>query len=370
MPLSEVTLSKMDGTMSAGMSASAAEFSGAYVSGTSQSPAVRPMNMLHKRIGDWNVMFHGVLWGVYTDQGGPRGRDKTFGAGWVMPMASRKLAGGIFTLRTMFSIEPLTVRDGRYPLLLQSGETWKNIPILNGQHPHDFVKELAGAYQYRLGENTTFNLYAGLRGDPAIGPTAYPHRISASENPIAVMAHHYQDSTHISSNVVTAGVTHRWVTLEASGFHGREPDEKRWGIEMGAIDSFASRVTVTPTSRWAMQYSVGRINNREATHPDRDSFRQTASATYVRPSARGHPEPHAHLSRHGPADAARPREYRRRRVSAAIRPRWNACGSAWPLALVFFRSARGTSPSSARRNPHRRRRVFCWCRRFAPPGAE
>jgi len=288
MPLSEVTLSTMDGSMTAGMSASAAAFSGAYVSGTSQSPAVRPMNMLHKRVGDWNVMFHGVLWGVYTNQGGPRGRDKTFGAGWVMPMASRRLAGGIFTVRTMFSIEPLTVRDGRYPLLMQSGETWKNIPILNGQHPHDFVKELAGAYQYRVGENTTLNLYAGLRGDPAIGPTAYPHRISASENPIAVMSHHYQDSTHISSNVVTAGMTHRWVTLEASGFHGREPDEKRWGIEMGAINSFATRLTVTPSSRWAMQYSVGRINNREATHPDRDSFRQTASATYVRPTARGH----------------------------------------------------------------------------------
>jgi len=288
LPLSEVTLSTMDGSMTAGMSASAAAFSGAYVSGTSQSPAVRPMNMLHKRAGGWNVMFHGTLWGVYTNQGGPRGRDKMFGAGWVMPMASRRLAGGIFTIRTMFSIEPLTVTKGRYPLLLQTGETWKNIPILNGQHPHDFVKELAGAYQYRAGENTTLNFYAGLRGDPAIGPTAFPHRVSMSENPIAVMSHHYQDSTHIASSVLTAGVTHRWVTLEASGFHGREPDEKRWGIEIGAIDSFASRVTVTPTSRWAMQYSVGRINNREATHPDRDSFRQTASATYVRPMDRGH----------------------------------------------------------------------------------
>jgi hypothetical protein len=288
LPLSEVTLSSMDGTMTAGMSASAAPFSGAYVSGTSQTPAARPMNMLHKRVGPWNVMFHGTLWGVYTNQGGPRGRDKTFGAGWVMPMASRRLAGGIFTFRSMFSIEPLTVTNGRYPLLLQSGETWKNIPILNGQHPHDFIKELGGAYQYRLGENTTFNLYAGLRGDPAMGPAAYPHRISSSENPMAVMSHHYQDSTHIASSVLTAGMTHRWVTLEASGFHGREPDERRWGIEIGPIDSFASRVTVTPTSQWALQYSVGRINNREATHPDRDSFRQTASATYVRPMPRGH----------------------------------------------------------------------------------
>jgi hypothetical protein len=36
-----------------------------------------------------------------------------------------------------------------------------------------------------------------------------------------------------------------------------------------------------------MQYSIGRINNREATHPDRDAFRQTSSATYVLPTARG-----------------------------------------------------------------------------------
>jgi len=287
-PLSDVKLAVMDGTMTAGMTASSAAFAGMFVSGTSQTPGARPMQMLHKQIGNWNVMFNGTLWGIYTNQGGPRGRDKTFGAGWVMPMASRRLAGGIFTVRTMFSIEPLTVTNGRYPLLLQTGETWKNIPILNGQHPHDFVKELGASYQYRLSENTTLNLYAGLRGDPAIGPTAYPHRISTSENPMAVMSHHYQDSTHIAANVTTLGVTHRWVTFEASGFHGREPDEKRWGIELGPINSFASRVTVTPTSRWAMQYSVGRINNREATHPDRDSFRQTSSATYVLPTARGH----------------------------------------------------------------------------------
>lgn len=287
-PLQEVTLAVMDGRMTEGMNASAARFGGGYVSGTSQSPAARPMGMMHKQVGGWNVMFAGSLWGVYTGQSGPRGRDKTFGAGWVMPMASRRLAGGIFTVRTMFSIEPLTITNGRYPLLMQSGETWKNIPILNGQHPHDFIKELGGAYQYRISENTTFNLYAGLRGDPALGPVAYPHRVSTSENPIAVLAHHFQDSTHIAASVVTAGITHRWLTLEASGFHGREPDEKRWGMELGPIDSFASRVTLTPTERWAMQYSLGRINNREATHPDRDAFRQTASATYVRPWTRGH----------------------------------------------------------------------------------
>jgi hypothetical protein len=147
--------------------------------------------------------------------------------------------------------------------------------------------ELGASYQYKLSENTTVNLYGALRGDPALGPVAFSHRISTSQNPIAAISHHFQDSTHIASNVTTLGVTHRWVTLEASGFHGREPDEKRWGIEMGPIDSFSTRLTVTPTSRWSMQYSVGRINNVEVTHPDRDAFRQTASVMYVRPMQRG-----------------------------------------------------------------------------------
>jgi hypothetical protein len=282
-----VTLSPMNDAM-AGMTPGPAESGVYFASGTAQLPSAQPFGMLTKRSHGWNLMFSGVLFGVHTNNSGPRGRDKLFATGWVMPMASRRLGRGVFSVRTMFSPEALTVTNGRYPLLFQEGETWKNIPIINGQHPHDFVKELAVGYQYRLGEQTSLNLYYGLRGDPAIGPVAYPHRASQSENPLAVLAHHYQDSTHIASNVATVGVSHRWLTLEASGFHGREPDEKRWGIELGPINSFASRVTLTPSSRWAGQFSLARINNREATHPDRDSWRQTASVQYIRPLATGH----------------------------------------------------------------------------------
>ncbi|MEO7652161.1 MAG: hypothetical protein ABIZ80_16985, partial [Bryobacteraceae bacterium] len=92
---------------------------------------------------------------------------------------------------------------------------------------------------------------------------------------------------HIATNVVTAGITHRAITWDVSGFRGREPNEKRWGIEGGAIDSLATRLTVAPTARWSGQFSVGHINNREATHPLRDSLRTTGSLTYVRPLAAG-----------------------------------------------------------------------------------
>ena len=188
----------------------------------------------------------------------------------------------------MLSLEPLTVTGRRYPLLFQEGETAYRVPIVNGQHPHDFFMELAARYQVRLGEHASVHVYGGPRGEPALGPAAYPHRASASENPLATISHHFQDSTHISSNVVTAGVTYGPVTWEVSGFHGREPGENRWALNSGAIDSLSSRITVSPGPRWSAQFSLGRINNRERTHPLRDSFRETASVSYTRPIAGGH----------------------------------------------------------------------------------
>lgn len=264
------------------------EDGGWYQSGTSQAPRETPLWMLHTSAGKWSLMFSGVIFGTHTNQTGPRGKDKFFAPNWFMPMATRRVAGGLLTIRSMFTLEPLTVTNKRYPLIFQTGELAYGIPIISGQHPHDFVMELGASYQRRVAKHVTLNLFAGPRGEPAIGPPAFPHRASASENPMAVISHHYQDSTHISSTVVTAGATVGPVTLEASGFHGREPDEKRWGMEQGAIDSFAARVTVTPTRRWAAQFSMGRINNREETHPDRDTFRMTSSLGYSRTLAGGH----------------------------------------------------------------------------------
>jgi len=266
----------------------AAPWSGWYSSGSSQVPAATPMDMLHASIRGWDFMFQGVVFGVYTNQTGPRGRDKLFSPNWLMPMVSHRLGRGLLTVRSMLTLEPLTITGKRYPLLFQTGEVANRIPIINGQHPHDLFMELGVAYHYPLGERTALNFFVGPRGEPTLGPPAFPHRASASENPVAVISHHYQDSTHISSNVVAAGLTFGAFTLEASGFHGRESDDRRWGLEKGAIDSFATRLTVTPTPRWAAQFSMGRINNREETHPDRDSLRTSASLGYARPLAGGH----------------------------------------------------------------------------------
>ena len=234
----------------------------------------------------WTIMPSGQMFGVYSDQSGARGRDKIFSTNWLMLMASHRLGPGEFMLRTMLSLEPATVTSRRYPLLFATGETAYGIPIINGQHPHDFFMELAAQYKIHIGERASIHLYGGPRGEPALGPVAYPHRASASENPVAVISHHTQDSTHISTNVATTGVSYGPITWEVSGFHGREPDEKRWGIESGAIDSLSSRLSVN-SAGWAGQFSMGRINRGETVHPLRPALRTTASLSYARTLANG-----------------------------------------------------------------------------------
>ncbi len=112
------------------------------------------------------------------------------------------------------------------------------------------------------------------------------HRVSASENPSAPLAHHLQDSTHISMGVLTTGFTYRWLKVEGSAFNGREPDDKRYNLEFNPWNSRSFRVTVAPNRNWAMQYSYGLLKNPEFFEPG-DTHRQTASVQYNRPFERG-----------------------------------------------------------------------------------
>ncbi len=257
------------------------------VSGTDAEPNSTPFGMLMTTKGGWSLMFHGEAFLSETQQSGPRGSDKLFSTNWWMPMAQRKFGNGTLTLRTMLSFEPATVSDRRYPELFQEGETAFGRPIVDGQHPHDFFMELAALYDYKVGEHTLLSVYAAPIGDPAMGPPAYPHRSSASEDPIAPLGHHLQDSTHIAAEVITAGIAYRNFRLEASGFHGREPDESRWNIDSGKIDSWSARVTANPAQNWSLQYSIAQLHSPEALAPSANVRRMTASIQYNRPLQEG-----------------------------------------------------------------------------------
>jgi len=256
-------------------------------SGTSAEPVSTPTPMLMTTKGQWMLMFHANAFLVEQQQTSARGGDKFFSANWFMPMAQRKIGAGFLMLRGMFSLEPATVTGRRYPLLFQQGETAYGLPIADGQHPHNFFMELAVLYDLRLGKNTLISAYVAPVGDPAIGPTAFPHRASAFEDPLATLGHHQQDSTHIADDVITAGLTYRDVRIEASGFHGREPDEHRWKISQGAIDSWSTRITIEPGKNWSAQYSYAHITSPEALFAAEDQNRMTASLMYNRPFHEG-----------------------------------------------------------------------------------
>jgi hypothetical protein len=249
-------------------------------SGTSVAPAgeSRPMTMFSA--GNWMLMLHGIAFLNDTHQNGFRGRNKTFSTNWGMAMAERPLGDGALMLRAMLSAEPATISGRKYPELFQTGETAFGQQIIDGQHPHDFFMELAAEYARPIGSATGF-IYVAPVGEPAIGPVAFPHRQSAMEIPQAVLSHHFQDSTHIAYNVVTAGVAWSHMQIEGSAFHGAEPDENRWNIDGGRIDSAAGRVTLKVTPNLLGQASFAYLTKPEKLEPG-DAKRTTASISYAR----------------------------------------------------------------------------------------
>src|SRR6266508_4575372 len=260
---------------------------GAMGSGTSWQPSSGPMHMYHKQSGDWLLMFHYNLVAGMNRQGGPRGVTKVESANWFMPMAYHKLGKGTVQLRGMFSFEPFTFPPGGSPLLFQTGETYKGQPLIDKQHPHDLFMELSAQYTLPIGEHGTWFTYFGYPGEPALGPVAFMHRMSASENPSATLSHHLQDSTHISFGVFTTGFSYRWLKLEGSIFNGREPDENRYNFDAHKWNSRSARLWIMPNSNWAVQVSHGFLRSPENQEPDVDIRRTTASVQYNKSFNRG-----------------------------------------------------------------------------------
>jgi hypothetical protein len=252
-------------------------------SGTAWQPDSSPHGGLHLKSGDWTLMGHAVLHGVYDRQGGPRGGEKAFVSGMAMGMARRPLGSGTLQLRASLSPDPLMGRRG-YPLLLAAGETANGVdPLVDRQHPHDLFMELSASYSLRLGDKASLFLYGGLPGEPAFGPPTFMHRIAAMDSPQAPISHHWLDSTHIVFGVVTAGLVLDDVKLEASRFNGREPDQRRFDIETGPLDSSALRLSWNPARTLSLQASWARLIAPEQVEPDENETRWSTSAIHTRP---------------------------------------------------------------------------------------
>jgi hypothetical protein len=256
-------------------------------SGTAWQPDASQHLGLMTMSGDWMLMAHGVGNLVYDHQSGRRGDDDLFVSGMLMGMASHPLGDGRVQLKAMLSPDPLMGKRG-YPLLLASGETANGVdPLVDHQHPHDLFMELSASLSQNIGAKSSVFLYGGLPGEPAFGPPAFMHRESIMDSPEAPITHHWLDSTHISFGVLTAGLVLDRVKLEVSRFNAREPDQHRWNIETGPLDSTAMRLSWNPTRTLAVQGSWGRFKDPEQLEPGVDQKRWSASALWANDVAPG-----------------------------------------------------------------------------------
>ena len=250
-------------------------------SGTAWLPDSSPMHAAHFSAGKWTLMVHGIVVPVYDTQGGPRGDDQFSVINWGMVTARRSIAGGAggsFAARIMVSADPWTVGPRGYPLLLQSGESYKGASLVDRQHPHDLWIELAASWERPLAANLAASLYLAAVGEPAVGPPAFQHRPSAQSDPFAPLGHHWQDATHITYGSVTAGLFSRRVKVEASAFNGREPDAQRTDFDFRKIDSYGVRVAANPDARWSLSAWYAYLDTPEELHPDEAIHRYGAAA--------------------------------------------------------------------------------------------
>jgi len=87
------------------------------------------------------------------------------------------------------------------------------------------------------------------------------------------------DSTHITPGVVRGGIAAGAWRAEASWFRGREPDENRLDIDMGALDSTAARLSWT-RGPWSAQLSGAMVTQPELLAPY-DARKLSASLAYT-----------------------------------------------------------------------------------------
>ncbi len=257
-------------------------------SGTSWIPDSSPMQAYMKMFEDGSmIMLHGTMFFRYTSIGSSRdvsasgkgSRSRFDAPSMFMAMYSKPInEKSQIGLRAMMSLDPIIERGYGYPLLYQSGELFRGEPLHDRQHPHDFISELAATYSYKFDDKNSFFVYAGLPGEPALGPAMYLHRPSGANMPDAPIGHHWQDATHITYGVVTAGFTHDKFKFEASAFNGTEPDENRWAFDSPKINSFSGRFSFNPTKEWSFQISHGYLKYPERAEPDLKVVRRTTAS--------------------------------------------------------------------------------------------
>jgi hypothetical protein len=249
-------------------------------SGTAWVPDASPMDAWHSTFAGWRVMTHGTAFLQYINQRGPRGGTQFGSLNWLMVGATRPAFGGILGLRGMWSLEPFTLPERGYPMLLQTGEIFNGQPIADAQHPHDMFMEMALTWERPITDRVGLSVYVAPAGEPVAGPSYFGHRPSAANDPFSPLGHHWQDATHVAFGTATVGLFSKTLKVEGSIFNGTEPDQIRTNFDFhdAELNSWAGRVSWNPTANWSAAASHSHI----VEHEGDELQRTTLSAQYVR----------------------------------------------------------------------------------------
>src|SRR6202162_3464553 len=137
-----------------------------------------PMMMMEdmEPMDQWMTMVHGYAFLTANRQGGPSGDREFESQHHFMLSAMRSLWGGTFSLLGTSTLEPATIPAGGSAELFERGETYRNVLLVDRQHPHDLFVQLGMAWERGFSKTAKFRLYLSPWGEPALGPVAYPHR--------------------------------------------------------------------------------------------------------------------------------------------------------------------------------------------------
>lgn len=187
----------------------------------------------------------------------------------------------------MGTVEKWTLPSAGYPELLQIGEDQSNgKPFLDAQHPHNspvMGLTLSDTIKIGLGEKDHLKVFFAPRGEATDGPIAFMHRPTGMMNPDAPLGHHIgQDVGHITSTVIGASLKLGNLRIEASTFHGGEPQPTKVDLPVGTPDSGAVRFIQELSPDLMTMESFAYVKSPEPSDPDVSFLLRFSGSIYNR----------------------------------------------------------------------------------------
>ncbi|MGE5450730.1 MAG: hypothetical protein ACM3VZ_02650 [Acidobacteriota bacterium] len=164
-----------------------------------------------------------------------------------------------------------------YVLAEQMGLDPADPLVGSGQHQeHEHLADVAPHFSVPISPDGSLFLYAGLPGEPALGPQNYSEPLPANRLPDGPLTQHWLDAQDLAYGVLTLeGRRGPW-KMEASSFNAKDPG----GPGTRNLNSWSTRLSLHADPGLAMQVSYGQWSSPEMLEQSAQMRRLTASASY------------------------------------------------------------------------------------------